>query len=91
MSIPTIDLYCDYEKFKPLIDMQLHLDTVRGQCWTTLSESDAMWRIYNNGGKTIRLCMSVEGVKSLKNVFPVKVTYTDTFEGNKLNGEDIYL
>lgn len=48
-----------------------------GQCWTRLSESDAMWRIYSNGNRAIRIKVSVDKLELLENVSIVPVEYTE--------------
>ena len=51
-----------------------------GQCWTKLSESDAMWRIYSYNNRSIRLKVSVDNIKKLSNIEIVPVKYSDKFE-----------
>ena len=48
-----------------------------GQCWTRLSESDAMWRIYSNNKRAIRIKVSVDKLEQLEDVSIVSVVYTD--------------
>lgn len=47
------------------------------QCWTTLSESDAMWRIYNYGNRSLRIKTSFSKVQQLNNIDIVPVTYSN--------------
>ena len=51
-----------------------------GQCWTRLSESDAMWRIYSNHNRAIQIKVSVENLKKLPDVQVVPVVYSDDFK-----------
>ena len=53
-----------------------------GQCWTRLSESDAMWRIYSNNNRAIQIKVSIENLKKLPDVQVVPVVYSDDFEIN---------
>lgn len=48
-----------------------------GQCWTRLSESDAMWRIYSNGNRAVRVKVLSEKLKCLDDVSIVPVEYSD--------------
>ena len=47
------------------------------QSWTSLPESDAMWRIYNYNNFAIRIEIDRESIKHLEDVQAVDVTYTD--------------
>ena len=47
------------------------------QCWSLLSESDAMWRIYSYDNKAIQLKTSFEKIKMLDNIDIVPVLYSD--------------
>lgn len=49
-----------------------------GQCWTKLSESDAMWRIYSYNNKAIRIKAEIEKIALLKNVHIAPVNYTNS-------------
>lgn len=49
-----------------------------GQCWTRLSESDAMWRIYSYNKKAIRVKIKKDALLLLDNVDAIDVTYQDT-------------
>lgn len=42
------------------IDVINQADGIYGQCWTYLTESDAMWRIYSQNMDTIRIKTTVE-------------------------------
>lgn len=47
------------------------------QCWTELSESDAMWRIYSYANKSIRIKVKTDNLLKINNIEIVKVIYTD--------------
>ena len=48
-----------------------------GQCWTELSESDAMWRIYSYNNRAIRIKVANAKISKLENVDIMPVTYSD--------------
>lgn len=73
----VIDKGSDFVKLKPILSMKYRLENIYAQCWTMLPESDAMWRIYYNEGKTIRICINSENLKLLNGVFPTVVRYSD--------------
>ncbi len=50
-----------------------------GKCWTTLAESDAMWRIYGDGGQGVRICVSENTLRSIVTKIP----------GYEINIEDV--
>lgn len=50
------------------------------QCWSELSESDAMWRIYAYNNRSLRIKINVDDISLLDDVVEVKVTYNDNFE-----------
>lgn len=62
-----------------------------GQCWTKLSESDAMWRIYSYNNRSIRLKVSEENIKKLSNIEIVPVKYSDKFEIDDKNIRKAFL
>ena len=62
-----------------------------GQCWTELSESDAMWRIYSYHCRAIRVKVSEDKVQLLDNVCAVKVHYTDDSYERQYTGINDYL
>lgn len=47
------------------------------QCWTTLEESDAMWRIYNYGNRSLRIKTSFSKARQLNNVDIIPVIYSN--------------
>ena len=47
------------------------------QCWTLLSESDAMWRIYSYGNQSLRIKVDISDIEKLENVMYVPVTYNN--------------
>lgn len=47
------------------------------QCWTLLSESDAMWRIYSYDNQSLRIKISISDAEKLENVSYLPVTYSD--------------
>ena len=61
------------------------------QCWTTLAESDAMWRIYSYNNRAIRISIKRESVDLLDNVKTVDVEYTDNLDSTFDKGESGYL
>lgn len=61
------------------------------QCWTTLAESDAMWRIYSYNNRTVRICIKRESVDLLDDVKTVDVEYTDDLDSTFDKGERGYL
>ena len=83
-----IDRGSDFGKFKPLLLLKYRLENIYAQCWTLLSESDAMWRIYYNEGKTIRISIKSENLKLLKGVFPVTVLYNNLPESDDFTKAD---
>jgi len=50
------------------------------QCWTSLKESDALWRIYDKKGTGIRIRIKVSDISSLNDISFVKVKYYDSIE-----------
>lgn len=66
------------------------------QCWTTLAESDAMWRIYSYNNRAVRISIKRENVKFLDDIKTVDVEYTDNLDTANLDtafykGETGYL
>ena len=57
------------------------------QCWTTLAESDAMWRIYSYNNRSIRISIKRENVSLLNRVKTVDVEYSDDLDSISDNGE----
>ncbi|MDD4237959.1 MAG: hypothetical protein PHT62_05330 [Desulfotomaculaceae bacterium] len=70
----------DYRAVEGLIRIQYIIDNLYAQCWSTLSESDALWRIYYNEGKALRLCTKIDQIRKHKNLTPSIVTYNDSSE-----------
>ena len=63
------------------------------QCWTKLSESDAMWRIYSFNNRAIQIKASEEKLRELREVKMIPVEYSDQFDIDTTNLteiEDIY-
>lgn len=56
------------------------LQRTRCQCWTTLSESDAMWRIYSFNKYSVRIRIDKRDVSSLDNISLVKINYSNEFK-----------
>lgn len=50
-----------------------------GQCWTKLSESDAMWRIYSYNNRAVQIKVDTDKLLLLKDVRIVPVEYTDSY------------
>jgi hypothetical protein len=48
---------------------------VKGQCWTKLPESDALWRIYSYDNMAVRIEVDIENAEKLKNVKLYEVNY----------------
>ena len=61
------------------------------QCWTTLAESDAMWRIYSYNNRAVRISIKRESVGLLDNVKTIDVKYTDNLDSTFEQGESGYL
>jgi len=53
---------------------------VYAQSWTRLEESDAMWRIYNNNGMSIRISIKKDSIPLLTGVELKNVLYTNDIE-----------
>ena len=47
------------------------------QCWTSLAESDAMWRINSHGNRAVRIKIKQSNAEKLDGVELVKVQYSD--------------
>lgn len=62
-----------------------------GQCWTELSESDAMWRIYSFNNRAVQIKSSEDKLKQLPNVRVVPVEYSDEKEFDYLNGVESFV
>jgi len=62
-----------------------------GQCWTELSESDAMWRIYSFNNRTIQIKSLEDKLKQLPDVRVVPVEYSDKIDFGNLNGVEAFL
>jgi len=56
-----------------------------GQSWTSLPESDALWRIYDKKGTGIRISIKTSNISLLDDISMVKVKYYDMIE--KINYE----
>lgn len=63
-----------YEKFMVL----LFCLKSYAQSWTSLAESDAMWRIYSYGQRSLRIRTSIEKINMLNSVQMRPVVYSDT-------------
>jgi hypothetical protein len=48
------------------------------QSWTRCQESDALWRIYSHGNRSVRIEVSLEDIKKLQNVTAFNVEYSET-------------
>ena len=60
------------------IQLNIYKSQTFCQCWTTLAESDAMWRIYAFGNKSIRISAYRSDLLNLEKSLVLKdVTYTD--------------
>lgn len=53
---------------------------VYAQSWTRLEESDAMWRIYNNNGMSIRISIKKDSIPLLEGVELKNVLYTNDID-----------
>ena len=62
-----------------------------GQCWTRLSESDAMWRIYSYNNRAIRIKVAIDKLKQLPDVDIVPVKYSDIIEIHTDNKKEAVL
>ena len=62
------------------------------QCWSLLSESDAMWRIYSYNNRAVQIRTSHEKIKLLNDIDIVTVTYSDNLNlDNYGNKKDAFL
>ena len=61
------------------------------QCWTQLAESDAMWRIYAFGNRSVRIKISQKNVEKLENIRAIPVQYRDDTDTECSANEDTYL
>lgn len=50
------------------------------QCWTTLAESDAMWRIYSHNNRALRISVKRDNINLLDSVKAINVEYSDDFD-----------
>ncbi len=64
---------------------------IYAQCWTELSESDAMWRIYSYNNRAIRIKIERDVIQQLDNVEAVPVVYSDDSFARKETDEQTYL
>ena len=65
---------------------------VFGQSWTSLSENDAMWRIYSFNKNSIRIAVDINKIKKLNNITINEVIYKDIYDesfGILCEGENI--
>lgn len=53
---------------------------IYAQCWTRLSESDAMWRIYSYGNRALRIRINAENIALLPDIQRIDVIYEDDVE-----------
>lgn len=61
------------------------------QCWTKLSESDAMWRIYSYNNRAIRISIKRNNVILLDDIQTVDVEYTDDLDCIYQSGLEYFL
>lgn len=61
------------------------------QCWTTLAESDAMWRIYSYNNRALRIRVKRDNVELLDDVKAIDVEYSDNLYCEFEHGENGYL
>ena len=66
----------DYEQ----ILFQIMYNKTYAQCWTKLSESDAMWRIYSFNNRAVQIKASEEKLRALPEIQVVPVEYSDQFD-----------
>ena len=50
------------------------------QSWTTLAESDAMWRIYSYNCRALRISVCKDKIKLLENIDVIPIRYEDNFD-----------
>lgn len=60
------------------------------QAWTSLSESDALWRVYSHNKTSVRIAVEESKIDLLDDVKKIKVEYTDDFNEMYLNDDNIY-
>lgn len=88
----SFEYYVKHEDniYKKSILLSLYFKTFC-QCWTTLAESDAMWRIYSYNNRAIRIGIKRKNVNLLDNVKTVNVEYTDNLDCVFGKGIDGYI
>ena len=60
------------------------------QSWTSLEESDALWRVYSHNSTSLRIAAEREKVKLLKDVEIIEVDYVDSYEETVSKKKDFY-
>lgn len=55
------------------------------QCWTEQGQSDAMWRIYGYGERSVRIKVSRNNINYLDNVQAINVQYVDDLSSENPN------
>lgn len=61
------------------------------QCWTRVSESDAMWRIYSYNNRALQIKVSEKKLCLLPDIRLVPVIYSDQIEINETKNIDKFL
>lgn len=61
------------------------------QCWTELSESDAMWRIYSFNNRAVQVKVSKNNLRLLPDVHIIPVKYSDEMDVGASAGIDAFL
>lgn len=60
------------------------------QSWTSLTESDALWRIYSHNNTSVRIAAKTEKIKLLGDVEIIEVDYVDSYEEVVSKKKDFY-
>jgi len=67
----------DYSAVEHLLKAQYMIDTLYAQSWSLVAESDALWRIYNYDGKSLRLHIRIDQIARHDKLLAAKVEYLD--------------
>lgn len=61
-----------------------------GQCWTRLSESDAMWRIYSYNNRAVKIKVAVSNLELLPDIKIIPVEYGDRIKIDPNKGTESF-
>jgi hypothetical protein len=63
------------EDYVNIMSLDFFSNCIHGQSWSKCEESDALWRIYSNNNKAIRLEINKDSINNLKSVTCNEVVY----------------